>query len=91
MNKFSMPLKKSEHKKVSNKDGVTHIDIRPTVNYKMIEPMEDIDPTIALNKKIDKLNKRRQKKFIHDMKMRQERIEYIRDMMRNMPLPPDLP
>jgi hypothetical protein len=49
---FAMPLKKKKDP-VTVKDGITHIDIRPTVNYRMIEPMEDNDPTIALNKKID--------------------------------------
>lgn len=88
---FNMPIKKKEANIKPGKDGVTNIDVRPTVNYKLIEPMQAIDPAKAMNKKIDKLNKQREKKFIMDMKYRQDRIEQVRDMMRNLPLPPELP
>lgn len=36
--------------------GVVDVDLRPTINYKMIEPMQNIDPAVIMNKRIDKLN-----------------------------------
>lgn len=47
---------------------VQDVDLRPTINYKMIEPMQNIDPAVIMNKRIDKLNKDKQKKFFQDMK-----------------------
>jgi hypothetical protein len=83
--------KKGEKPESSKQKGVINKDIRPIVNYKMIEPMDPIYDANKINKRIDEVNKERKRQYKEDMKRRREQIDYIREMMRNLPLPPDLP
>ena len=71
--------------------SVIHKDIRPRLNYRMFEPLEHLDPADEINRRVDRLNKQRKREFQLKMRIRQQKIEELRDMQRNLPLPPELP
>lgn len=93
---FNMPnFHQGNGRMHTNEDGgedyPLEIDLRPALNYKLVEPLDPMDQSDAINKKIDVANLRREKAFREKLKIREKRIDGVIELARNTPAPPDIP